>query len=169
MKNLFTKIVIAVFAFCFMNAVQASTLITNITANGTYRLFSSGTTITGFKFYSTSPATLLFYDETTMTAPYYGTNQVLASYVSASSTIATNVTGPYVGPSGYTNYMTNIVLSTSYTTNAAATNQAAKVYSVYIPASTYLNVEADILTTKGLVVYGNPATNVSVTIDYKVP
>lgn len=169
MTNLLNKLVIAVFAFCFIQATQASTVITNITANGTYRLLSSGANISNLKFYSTSPATLLFYDETTMTAPYYGTNKVVASYVSASSSVVTNVQGPIIGGTGYTNYITNIVLSTSYTTNAAATNEASKVYSVYLPASTYLNVDTDLTLSKGLVVYALPATNVSVTIDYKAP
>ena len=102
MKNLLTKLVIAAFAFCAFNVAQASTVITNIAANGTYRLLSSGANINNLKFYSTSPATLLFYDETTMTAPYYGTNKVIGSYVSSSSTVTTNVLGPIIGGSGYT-------------------------------------------------------------------
>lgn len=164
------KLLVASIALCFAHNVLAQApLITNITANGTYRLMSSPANIKQLKFYSTSPATVLFYDESTMTAPYYGTNTVLASYVSASSSITTNVSGPFIGSNGYTNYTTNIVLSTTYTTNSAATNEATKVYSAYIPPSTYVNVDTDIVLRKGFVVYALPATNLSVQVIYDNP
>jgi len=146
--------------------LYAQPLITNITANGTYRLLSSGVDIKNVKVWSASPTTLYFYDVNSMSAPYYGTNTVNAEWVTRSSSLTTNVTSS-IGYGGYTNYYTNVGIATTLSTNAAATNQAPKVIALSVPANVWYDADVDVSTTKGLTVFALPATNVSLTIDYK--
>lgn len=145
--------------------LNAQILVTNITANGTYRLLSSGANVKSVKVWSTSPTTLQFYDANVMTAPYYGTNYVTAQYTSRVTSPTTNVT-EYVGYGGYTNYYTNIGVSTIGIVSMASTNQLQKMFVVSIPASTWYEADLDVILNNGLVVYALPATNVSLTITY---
>lgn len=150
--------------------LNAAILLTNIPENGGYRLLGSGANIKSLKFYSASESILKFYDENDTSSVVFGTNQRVLIYRMRISSIVTNVSGPYVGGSGFTNYMTNIVLSTSLTTNGIAPlTEAPRVFEVYIPPATYLNIDTDTVLVRGLFVHADPATNVSVTIDYKNP
>lgn len=166
MKKLIKSLVIGV-ALCSAVCANAAVLATNLAASGGYSLLSTRGSINSIQASSTSPMYLEFFDNNSISAANsYGTNvQITSAYVTRSG-YATNLVTSFVGNNGYTNWYTNAGYFTYNVTNAVGTNKAPVLFAIAAPANAPVNIPVDALFAKGLVVHGNPATNVFIVITY---
>jgi hypothetical protein len=156
MKNYLKSLILVALA-CF--GLQAQTISSGPLTGATNNLISTtGVAISVLTLFDTSGAAnlMVVYDNDVVTT----TNITRPAYVSVTK-YSTNQISSYTNIYGVVNSITNTILATLYTTNAAATSEANRVLTAVVPANGSLTFDAATYgvlgTTRGLVIKATAA------------
>jgi len=146
-------------------SVDAATIATNLSANGTYLLSTTRASVYSVEVTSSGTALLNFYDCSSLAVPFYGTNYTNDVYTNR-VTYPTNYVYSFVGNNGFTNWYTNVGVWTLSVSNRANTNHLPAMFSAVVAGGTYAVYNTDALFANGITVECT-GTNVAVVVNYR--